>query len=221
MSLKMAILGQLMEAPKSGYEIKAAFRDTIRNFWHVSDGQLYPTLRKLTDENLVRKEELLASNGLKKHEYSLTEAGRKGFKEWLLDTHSPVPEMKEPFLLKLMFFSHLSREEQIAHIDQQILQSADLIEDYRDSWRDRVQDEDESPYLRMVADAGLIVLEARKMYMEQLRKGIANGNVAKRIPLFDDDTIQLAKEVGAQLLDMFEASDTMSISDLLKFTKGD
>ena len=218
MSLKMAVLGLLTDSPKSGYEIKIHFRDSVRNFWHVSDGQLYPTLRSLTDEGMIQRKELSSANGLKKHEYSLSATGRKSFLNWLRETDSPVPEMKEPFLLKLMFFEHLTPAEQIAHIQAQIELAADLIEEYREGWRQRLTDA-ENPYLRTVADAGLILLEARKMFMEQLKKGVERGNITARIPLFDEETIELAKEVVTQLLDLFEATGQLTIGQLLDFTR--
>lgn len=214
----MAILGQLMENPQTGYEIKIAFRDTIRNFWHVSDGQLYPSLRSLLNSGMVRKTELTAANGRKKHEYTLTAEGRKEFLEWLRETASPVPEMKEPFLLKLLFFGQLNSEEQAAHIESQIEQASDLIEDYRDVWRDKMQME-ENPYVKLVGDAGLLLLEARKLYMEQLRSGLASGNLTSRMPLFDDATLDLGKELAKQLMAMFEGDGGLSIQDLLSFTQ--
>lgn len=215
----MAILGQLMDGPRSGYEIKTTFRDLISNFWHVSDGQLYPTLRKLTEEGLVRREEQEAANGLTKHEYTLTEKGRKAFQLWLRDTEAPVPEMKEPFLLKMLFFDHLTPQDQLRHVDEQIGQTAELITEYRDTWR-RQQSAEGLSYSRLVADAGLLMLEARRLYLEQLRKGIESGNVAARIPLFTEDSIELGREMASQLLDLFQATGgTLSIGELLNFTR--
>lgn len=217
----MAILGQLMDGPRSGYEIKTTFRDLISNFWHVSDGQLYPTLRKLTEEGLVRREELEATNGLVKHEYTLTEKGRKTFQLWLRDTEAPVPEMKEPFLLKMIFFDHLSAPEQLRHVQDQIGQTVKLLEEYRATWRRQAQAGEGVSYSRLVADAGLLMLEARRLYLEQLRKGIESGNVAARIPLFTEESIELGREMASQLLDLFQATGTLSIPDLLTFTRAD
>jgi len=42
MALREAILGLLSDGPMTGYEIKQFFRNVIRHFWNVSDGQLYP-----------------------------------------------------------------------------------------------------------------------------------------------------------------------------------
>jgi PadR family transcriptional regulator, regulatory protein AphA len=51
-----AILGLLSQGPKSGYEIKQVVERTISHFWKESYGHLYPTLSRLMDEGLVRRE---------------------------------------------------------------------------------------------------------------------------------------------------------------------
>ena len=55
MSLKFALLGLLAENPKYGYEIKRQFEGALGNVWSVSYGQLYPTLRWLSELGWVTK----------------------------------------------------------------------------------------------------------------------------------------------------------------------
>jgi PadR family transcriptional regulator AphA len=55
MSLKYALLGLLAERPKYGYEIKRGFEGALGNVWSMSYGQLYPTLRRLSELNWVTK----------------------------------------------------------------------------------------------------------------------------------------------------------------------
>ena len=52
---KTTLLGLLAESPKYGYEIKRQFEGALGNVWSVSYGQLYPTLRRLSELGWVTK----------------------------------------------------------------------------------------------------------------------------------------------------------------------
>lgn len=76
MSLKYAILGLLDEEPCYGYEIKHRFEETMGDLWPISYGQLYPTLRRLTGDNLVTVQVVQGKKAVDKRVYSITEKGR-------------------------------------------------------------------------------------------------------------------------------------------------
>ena len=42
-----AVLGLLVQRPRSGYELKQSVDRTIRHFWAASYGQIYPELKRL------------------------------------------------------------------------------------------------------------------------------------------------------------------------------
>src|ERR1700737_1070592 len=48
-----ALLGLLAIREMSGYDIKAFADDTLRHFWAISYGQIYPELRQLEELGLV------------------------------------------------------------------------------------------------------------------------------------------------------------------------
>jgi len=50
-----AVLGFLTVRPMSGYDIKKAVEVSIANFWTESYGQIYPVLKRLTEQGLVEK----------------------------------------------------------------------------------------------------------------------------------------------------------------------
>ena len=51
--LKYVILGLLEQGEKSGYDIKNCFNEEIGEFWSAKHSQIYPELRKLTEEGLI------------------------------------------------------------------------------------------------------------------------------------------------------------------------
>src|ERR1700678_1231478 len=54
MDVKFPILGFLMEAEATGYDLKQRFQDPVGFFYRVSDGSIYPALKKLAHDGLVK-----------------------------------------------------------------------------------------------------------------------------------------------------------------------
>lgn len=217
MSLKHAILGLLDRGPKTGYEIKVHFRDAIRNFWTVSDGQLYPTLKRLADEGFVKKLDTVQDGGLVKHVYELTSEGQREFMEWLRTPEKTIPDFKEPFLLKLIFFDRLSKDDALHQIDLQIRRTDSEIAEYKE-----IRAEYQvgvTSFQRTVTDLALIIMEARRLFLTKLRDMVAKGRLSRHEPLFNDEVIELGKELARQLLELIDEG-TFSLEDLMRFTQG-
>ena len=54
-NLKYAILGLVNRKPMTGYDIKKAFEDrALTSFWHAEHSQIYPELKKLVNEGMIR-----------------------------------------------------------------------------------------------------------------------------------------------------------------------
>jgi PadR family transcriptional regulator AphA len=112
MSLKNALLGLLTYGPKSGYEIKIFFNKSINHFWNADIGQIYRDLSSLEQEGLVVASKELQQGERYKKIYTITEAGREVFLNWL--NHYPVrfkTQNRNEFLLHLFFSSQNSLEE--------------------------------------------------------------------------------------------------------------
>jgi DNA-binding PadR family transcriptional regulator len=216
-SLKYAILGLLERGPKTGYEIKVYFRDTIKNFWNVSDGQLYPTLRNLCEEGLITRQQSEEEGGVSRNLYEITETGRKEFLEWLQTSERTIPELKEPFLLKLLFFDLLTPQESARQIDIQIRHTEDALEEYREvrtQYKSGV-----TSYQRTVLDLGIILLEGRLLFLKKLKEMILKGRLTRHEPLFTDEAIELGKEIARQLLEVLDEGK-ISFEEFMGFTRG-
>lgn len=53
-TLKYAILGLLMRSPVTGYDIAKEFGDGLGCFWSAKHSQIYPELKRLTDDGLIQ-----------------------------------------------------------------------------------------------------------------------------------------------------------------------
>ena len=61
--MKYPILGFLTERPMHGYELKAALSPALPREQRVNDGVLYPLLRRLESEGLIRGRRERGSGG--------------------------------------------------------------------------------------------------------------------------------------------------------------
>jgi len=98
---RYAILGMLLDEPYTGYEIKSLMGRSTSYFWRESDSTIYPMLKILAKEGKVRSE--ITYVGKKRKEiFSITEAGRTEFKNWLASPTGSETQRNE-FLLKFFF----------------------------------------------------------------------------------------------------------------------
>src|SRR5689334_9940650 len=76
--IKFPILGFLMESELTGYDIKRRFPDPIVFFYRASDGSIYPALKKLAREGMVKMRD--DRRGMRARKlYAITPKGREHF----------------------------------------------------------------------------------------------------------------------------------------------
>jgi DNA-binding PadR family transcriptional regulator len=96
------ILGMIAFGKRSGYDIKAFVDKTTRYFWAASYGQIYPELKRLEDQGLVRGRPE-PSGGRARTVYELTKAGTAALEDWLGSGGEPLYELRDEGMLKLFF----------------------------------------------------------------------------------------------------------------------
>jgi PadR family transcriptional regulator AphA len=105
------ILGMIALGKRTGYDIKAFVDKTARYFWAASYGQIYPELKRLEDQGLVRGRPE-PSGGRARTVYELTEAGAAALQRWLESDDEPSYELRDEGMLRL-FFSDSAPERRI------------------------------------------------------------------------------------------------------------
>ncbi|WP_232699867.1 PadR family transcriptional regulator [Brevibacillus daliensis] len=111
MDVKSIILGLLHYREMSGYDIKQFFTTSIGFFYDASYGAIYPALKKLEQEGLVTKEEVMQTGKPNKIMYYLTAEGKEHFRaEMKSDIENPV--LRSDMLTRLFFANLQSHEEQ-------------------------------------------------------------------------------------------------------------
>jgi PadR family transcriptional regulator, phenolic acid-responsive transcriptional regulator len=82
MSLRNILLGMLSQ-PASGYDLKQSFGESLGHFWDAELSQIYPTLKRLEDDGLLRSKREPSEKGPERKVYRRTAAGTRGLKAWL------------------------------------------------------------------------------------------------------------------------------------------
>jgi len=77
----LGILG-IVKKPLSGYDIKQIIDGTISHFWSESYGQIYPVLKRLAAEKLIRAR-VVKKDRRNRIVYTLTAKGRKRLGSWM------------------------------------------------------------------------------------------------------------------------------------------
>jgi DNA-binding PadR family transcriptional regulator len=75
-----SLLGLLARGPRTGWELYAAFEDTIGQFWSITRSQVYRELKAMADRGLVT---MGASGARERRLCTITDAGRAAYREWI------------------------------------------------------------------------------------------------------------------------------------------
>jgi DNA-binding PadR family transcriptional regulator len=87
--IKFPVLGFLMDAELTGYDLKRRFQESVGFFYRVSDGSLYPALKKLARHKLVTMRTERTGKRARKV-YAITPLGREHFLKMLAEPSPPV-----------------------------------------------------------------------------------------------------------------------------------
>ena len=103
MSLPHIVLG-VLERPASGYDIKRQFEESLGFFWSAALAQIYPTLKKLERDGLVRSWREPSDKGPDRTVYQQTQKGRDAFQAWL-EIGPELNTERRAYLAKAFFLS--------------------------------------------------------------------------------------------------------------------
>jgi PadR family transcriptional regulator, phenolic acid-responsive transcriptional regulator len=176
MSVKYAILGLLHYQNMHGYRIKRHIERHFGHMWSINYGQIYPNLKRMEDEGLVTKKEEARSGTPSRKLYSVTTAGREAFARWLASEPRGTMLLRDPFLLRFVFFGFGSKERALDQVDEQ-------IRSYEAQLRKRQENirrwQREGVYVRRMAELGLLLNEVILEWLRQSRREIELSSEAE------------------------------------------
>jgi len=115
--LKNVLLAGIYNEPRSGYELTKWLQMGGQHCWSVDHSSVYPALREMEQDDLIRSERLPGTRGPERSIYSLTPAGREKLAIWVA-AGSPRPAIKDEQILRVLCFDLLSREAALRQISE-------------------------------------------------------------------------------------------------------
>lgn len=126
------LLGMMTTGCNTGYSMKQMIDNSLSHFWKISYGQIYPSLKKLTDEGLAVAKKEPQKDKPDKITYEMTSAGKEALENWLTSPiESGLPVQKNEWLLKLFFSRHEPASSAIEKIRQYERQLEEKLAVYR------------------------------------------------------------------------------------------
>jgi DNA-binding PadR family transcriptional regulator len=157
---KYAVLGLLMYASLSGYDIRRIYADSLGNFWSESYGAIYPILKRLEEEGLATREVERQTGKPDRNVYTITDLGREEMHQWLAQPADPVRERVE-VLLKLFHGWEVGPAAMIEHVERFRAEHVALLERYAHYDEMMTRDnEPPAPYWLMTVSCGRHTSEA-------------------------------------------------------------
>lgn len=120
MSLAHVILGLLQQQKRTGYDLKTeCFDRCIAHLWQADQAQIYRTLDKLEAQGWITCTVEIQHDRPNRKIYQITEAGESELRCWL-QTHQPLPVLREPLLAQLHFAAQLPNDAIIHLLEQEL-----------------------------------------------------------------------------------------------------
>lgn len=173
MALRYSILGLLQYRPMHGYRIKEHIERNFGHMWSINYGQIYPNLKKMHEEGLVSMTEEVCEGekGPPRKLYAITEKGRQAFLDWLASSPDGGIVLRDPFLMRFVFFGFGEKKRCLEIIDGQL---ADWERQLGRRYANLARWEQSGLYVRLMAELGVRMNEVFVEWLKDARQEIAD-----------------------------------------------
>ena len=129
----MAILGLLKERAMHGYELKKELTAQLGQYWQVSYGSLYPSVRRLEKTGAVERIYPTQDVARRKNIYRITKAGEELFKRRLYEQPAVLDDAR--FGIRLAFFRYLNTSDRVELLERRRAYLTERMADLREKLR--------------------------------------------------------------------------------------
>jgi DNA-binding PadR family transcriptional regulator len=181
--MKHAILGFLVDQPMHGYELKRKLSPALPRERRLNDGVLYPLLRRMEEEGLLRKKSERSESGRDRNVFYATARGRREFDRWLRSSDEEADDAKydflvgHPFLTKCLFFARLEPGEVRHKLTAQLEESTQKLKTFQ-AIRDGMVARNVDPYRIAVLDLGIAQQKERLRWLKRMVESAPRGRRA-------------------------------------------
>lgn len=177
MAIRHAILGLLHYRDMHGYRIKAQIEKYFGHVWSINYGQIYPNLKSMLEEGLISMTEVnqVGERGPSRKLYSITEKGRREFAQWIMACPEKGMILRDPFLMRFVFFQFGEKERALEIIDDQIRLYEEQLK-FRKQNFNRHKEQD--IYVRLISELGVEQNEAFLKWLKRAKEEISQESGA-------------------------------------------
>jgi DNA-binding PadR family transcriptional regulator len=112
MSVRLVLLGLLLDSPKYGYELKHIIEDHMGDWTSIAFGSIYFALDKLSKEEFIEKVGVeQPGNRPSRSVYGITDNGKDEFYRLLRESWQNLDRQYYQMDICLFFMEHLAKEE--------------------------------------------------------------------------------------------------------------
>ncbi len=123
---ELFILGELMEGPQNGYQLRCAMQISLGHHRRISFGVIYPLLEKLAHSGFITLSN--ASDKRRTNIASITDKGKARFFELMEQPVQRGAYNADIFLIKLDAMQHFPIEKQLIFLDEFINEQSIIID---------------------------------------------------------------------------------------------
>lgn len=169
-----ALLGLLCEKSKHAYEIKLDIENRSMDYWtEISQPSIYKLLNKLEKRGLLNSEFKLSRNNISQKVYSITEEGKKLFRDKLKELVSSWQPSIHPIDVGLRNLIILSREEALECLEKYNNSLEETIRGYGELEKYLIEKHAHLANLQL-ATRRIYMLKGEKKWLEKFMKEFKN-----------------------------------------------
>lgn len=139
--IEMAILGLLKDRAMHGYEIKKELTAQLGQFWQVSYGSLYPSVRRLEKNGMVERYYPKEEVARRKNIYRITPEGEELFTSRLCERTAVVDDAR--FGVRFAFFRYMNANDRVDLLERRRAYLTEMVADLKEklkSYKEKIDD---------------------------------------------------------------------------------
>jgi DNA-binding PadR family transcriptional regulator len=180
MSMKLVILGLLMEANRHTYEIRQTMKERgMHNYMKLQDGSLYYAMDQLRKDGLVEAHEVVRdTNRPEKTIFHITEAGKLKFQELLIEQLHEEIKHYHPLYVALPFTVHGDQAKIADILENKILAQKMIMNKMKSLYQEHISVVPRVVLQMMVGTYKRAFSELK--WLEQLQKDAREGRLQEK-----------------------------------------
>ncbi|RLQ93235.1 PadR family transcriptional regulator [Falsibacillus albus] len=179
MSMKLTVLGLLMEGEKHPYEVQQIVKNRQMKYYiKMAPGSLYYAFEKLKDDGFIEVSKVIKdTNRPDKTIYAITDRGVEEFQSQLLKQLGHKEQLAKPIYAALSFANYSEPEKMKEKLKKKIEFTEDYIEKMKLVYHHKKDKEDRA---KMYIILGVMMqLKTELIWLKRIEQDLVDGNLQK------------------------------------------